>query len=148
VAGEPADLIVTHRLFHFNPCPGDAMTTADDIVIVIEETPTLVVTAAEQGPPGPSGVTTIAAADDVDTASLADGGVFVFDAKNRVFRATALVLNADNLAVLMADIPHLDIADAVTNESVNAQALVLNAKVNALAALLAPLMILAEQPPS
>ena len=62
---------------------------------ILVETPGVVtvITTAEQGPPGPSGIQNIVDASDVDTSDLNDGCVLVYSTATQKWVATRELSN-------------------------------------------------------
>lgn len=62
---------------------------------ILIETPgeVTVVTAAEQGPPGPAGIENISDALDVDSTNKTEGSVLVYSTQNQKWVATTLLEN-------------------------------------------------------
>ncbi len=62
--------------------------TVYDTVVVETSGLTTIVTQAEQGPPGASGIQNIEQANDVDTSTKVDGAVLVYSASSQKWVAT------------------------------------------------------------
>ena len=73
----------------------DTIIVDDSHDTILVETPgeVTVITAAEQGPPGPTGVTSISAASDVDSSNKVEGSVLVYSTQNQKWVATTLLEN-------------------------------------------------------
>lgn len=76
--------------------------TVYDTIIVDESSDTILVetpgevtvlTAAEQGPPGPAGIQNISDASDVDSTNRVNGSVLVYSTQNQKWVATTLLEN-------------------------------------------------------
>lgn len=66
---------------------------SSDTVLVETPGPVTVVTAAEQGPPGPAGIDKIGDASDVDSTNRVNGSVLVYSTQNQKWVATTLLEN-------------------------------------------------------
>jgi hypothetical protein len=73
----------------------DTIIVDDSSDTVLIETPgeVTVITAAEQGPPGPSGIQNISDALDVDSTNKIDGSVLVYSSQNQKWVATTQLEN-------------------------------------------------------
>ena len=73
----------------------DTIIVDDSSDTVLIETPgeVTVVTAAEQGPPGPAGIQNISDAFDVDSSNKTEGSVLVYSTQNQKWVATTLLEN-------------------------------------------------------
>lgn len=76
--------------------------TVYDTIIVDESSDTIlvetpgevtVITSAEQGPPGPSGIQNITDAFDVDSSNKTEGSILVYSTQNQKWVATTLLEN-------------------------------------------------------
>jgi hypothetical protein len=66
---------------------------SQDVILVETPGEVTLITAAEQGPSGPAGVTTISAASDVDSSNKVEGSVLVYSTQNQKWVATTLLEN-------------------------------------------------------
>lgn len=73
----------------------DTIIVDDSSDTILVETPgeVTVLTAAEQGPPGPAGIQNIGQASDVDSTNKTDGSVLVYSTQNQKWVATTLLEN-------------------------------------------------------
>ena len=73
----------------------DTIIVDDSSDTILVETPgeVTVVTAAEQGPPGPAGIQNISDAFDVDSSNKVEGSVLVYSTQNQKWVATTLLEN-------------------------------------------------------
>ena len=73
----------------------DTIIVDDSSDTILIETPgeVTVVTAAEQGPPGPAGIQNISDASDVDSSNRADGSLLVYSTQNQKWVATTRLEN-------------------------------------------------------
>lgn len=66
---------------------------SSDTILVETPGPVTVVTAAEQGPPGPAGIQNISDAFDVDSTNKIEGSVLVYSTQNQKWIATTQLEN-------------------------------------------------------
>ncbi len=73
----------------------DTIIVDDSQDTILVETPglTTVITSAEQGPPGPAGIQSIADATDVDSSNRVDGSLLVYSTQTQKWVATTLLEN-------------------------------------------------------
>jgi hypothetical protein len=73
----------------------DTIVVDDSSETILVETPgeVTVLTIAEQGPPGPSGIQNISDALDVDSSGKTDGSVLVYSNQNQKWVATTQLEN-------------------------------------------------------
>ena len=73
----------------------DTIIVDDSSDTILIETPgeVTVLTAAEQGPPGPSGIQNIGDALDVDSANKVEGSILVYSTQNQKWVATTQLEN-------------------------------------------------------
>jgi hypothetical protein len=73
----------------------DTIIVDDSHDTILVETPgeVTVITAAEQGPPGPAGIENIGDALDVDSSNKVEGSVLVYSTQNQKWVATTLLEN-------------------------------------------------------
>jgi hypothetical protein len=73
----------------------DTIIVDDSSDTVLIETPgeVTVISAAEQGPPGPAGIQNISDASDVDSTNKIDGSVLVYSSQNQKWVATTQLEN-------------------------------------------------------
>lgn len=73
----------------------DTIIVDDSQDTILVETPgeVNIITSAEQGPPGPTGVTNISDAFDVDSSNKVNGSVLVYSAQNQKWVATTQLEN-------------------------------------------------------
>ena len=73
----------------------DTIIVDESLDTVLVETPgeVTVITAAEQGPPGPAGIQNISDAFDVDSNNKTEGSVLVYSTQNQKWVATTLLEN-------------------------------------------------------
>lgn len=73
----------------------DTIIVDDSSDTILVETPgeVTVLTAAEQGPPGPSGIDKIEDATDVDLSNKVDGSILVYSAQEQKWVAQNLLEN-------------------------------------------------------
>ena len=73
----------------------DTIVVDDSSETILVETPgeVTVLTIAEQGPPGPSGIQNISDALDVDSSNKIDGSVLVYSTQNQKWVATTQLEN-------------------------------------------------------
>lgn len=73
----------------------DTIIVDDSSDTILIETPgeVTVITAAEQGPPGPAGIQNISDASDVDSSNKIDGSVLVYSSQNQKWVATTQLEN-------------------------------------------------------
>lgn len=65
----------------------------ENTILVQNPDITTIVTSAEQGPPGPPGITSISQATDVDTSNIEEGSVLVYSESSEKWVATRLLEN-------------------------------------------------------
>ena len=66
---------------------------SSDTILVESPGEVTVLTAAEQGPPGPSGIQNISDAFDVDSSNKTNGSVLVYSTQNQKWVATTQLEN-------------------------------------------------------
>ena len=73
----------------------DTIIVDDSSDTILVETPgeVTVLTAAEQGPPGPAGIENISDAYDVDSTNKTEGSILVYSSQNQKWVATTLLEN-------------------------------------------------------
>jgi hypothetical protein len=73
----------------------DTIIVDDSQDTILVETPgeVTVLTAAEQGPPGPAGIQNISDASDVDSSNKVEGSVLVYSTQNQKWVATTQLEN-------------------------------------------------------
>lgn len=73
----------------------DTIIVDDSSDTVVVETPgeVTVLTAAEQGPPGPAGIQNISEATDVDSSNKTNGSVLVYSSQSQKWVATTQLEN-------------------------------------------------------
>jgi hypothetical protein len=73
----------------------DTIIVDDSQDTILVETPgeVTVLTAAEQGPPGPAGIQNISDAFDVDSSNKVEGSVLVYSTQNQKWVATTQLEN-------------------------------------------------------
>jgi hypothetical protein len=73
----------------------DTIIVDDSSDTILIETPGIVtvITEAEQGPPGPSGITSIGNASDVDTSNKTNGSLLVYSTQTEKWVATTQLEN-------------------------------------------------------
>ena len=73
----------------------DTIIIDDSQDTILVETPgeVTVLTAAEQGPPGPAGIQNISDAFDVDSSNKVEGSVLVYSTQNQKWVATTQLEN-------------------------------------------------------
>lgn len=73
----------------------DTIIVDDSSDTILVETPgeVTVITAAEQGPPGPAGIENISDALDVDASNKTEGSILVYSTQNQKWVATTLLEN-------------------------------------------------------
>lgn len=73
----------------------DTIIVDDSSDTILVETPgeVTVITAAEQGPPGPAGIENISDAIDVDASNKTEGSILVYSTQNQKWVATTLLEN-------------------------------------------------------
>jgi hypothetical protein len=69
------------------------VNTVTETITVESEGLTTIITAAEQGPPGPSGIENISDALDVDATNKVQGSVLVYSTQNQKWVATTQLEN-------------------------------------------------------
>jgi hypothetical protein len=69
------------------------VNTVTETIIVESEGLTTIITAAEQGPPGPSGIENISDALDVDATNKVEGSLLVYSTQNQKWVATTQLEN-------------------------------------------------------
>lgn len=65
----------------------------ENTILVENPDITTIVTSAEQGPPGPPGITKISQAEDVDVSNLEEGSVLIYSVSNEKWVASRLLEN-------------------------------------------------------
>ena len=66
---------------------------SSDVILVETSGEVTVLTAAEQGPPGPAGIQNISDAFDVDSTNKTNGSVLVYSTQNQKWVATTQLEN-------------------------------------------------------
>lgn len=69
------------------------VNTIIETVVIENEGVSTVITVAEQGPPGPSGIQNISDALDVDSSNKTNGSVLVYSSQNQKWVATTQLEN-------------------------------------------------------
>jgi hypothetical protein len=73
----------------------DTIILDDSQDTILVETPgqVIILTAAEQGPPGPAGIENLSQLLDVDSTNKVDGSVLVYSTENQKWVSTTLLEN-------------------------------------------------------